>query len=75
MLGPVILTLGLFFVLNGLAAEIWGTQPRSPIPQPFPGQLNDKIDILDGPPKFFITYKAIGVWATVAVLVSSSTCS
>ena len=57
MLGPVILTLGLFFVLNGLAAKIWGTQPRSPIPQPFPGALNDKIDILDG------------VWATVAVLV------
>ena len=69
VLGPVILTLGLFFVLNGLAAKIWGTQPRSPIPQPFPGALNDKIDILDGPPKFFITYKAIGVWATVAVLV------
>jgi branched-chain amino acid transport system permease protein len=69
VLGPVILTLGLFFVLNGLAAKIWGTQPRSPIPQPFPGKLNDKFDILDGPPKFFITYKAIGVWATVAVLV------
>src|SRR5512132_1706831 len=28
VLGPVILTLGLFFVLNGLAAKIWGTQPR-----------------------------------------------
>jgi branched-chain amino acid transport system permease protein len=69
VLGPVILTLGLFFVLNGLAAKIWGTQPRSPIPQPFPGKLNDKLDILDGPPKFFITYKAMGVWATVAVLV------
>ena len=34
---PVILTLGLFFILNGGAATIWGTQPRTPIPAPFPG--------------------------------------
>ena len=70
VLAPVILTLGLFFILNGLAAKIWSTQPRTPIPQPFPGQLDDKLDILDGPPKFFVTYKAIGVWITVAVLVT-----
>ena len=70
VLAPVILTLGLFFILNGGAATIWGTQPKSPIPAPFPGKLNDKIDIItDRVPNFFVTYKAIGVWATVAVLV------
>ena len=70
VLAPVILTLGLFFILNGGAATVWGTQPKSPIPAPFPGRLNDKIDIITNRvPHFFITYKAIGVWVTVAVLV------
>jgi branched-chain amino acid transport system permease protein len=70
VLAPVILTLGLFFILNGGAATIWGTQPRSPIPQPFPGALDDKIDIItDRVPNFFVTYKALGVWITVAALV------
>jgi branched-chain amino acid transport system permease protein len=45
-LAPVILTLGLFFILNGGAATIWGTQPKTPIPAPFPGALDDKIDII-----------------------------
>jgi len=31
VLAPVILTLGLLFILNGSAATIWGTQPRTPI--------------------------------------------
>jgi branched-chain amino acid transport system permease protein len=70
VLAPVILTLGLFFVLNGGAATIWGTQPKTPIPAPFPGGLDDKIDVItDRAPNFFITYKALGVWITVAVLV------
>jgi branched-chain amino acid transport system permease protein len=70
VLAPVILTLGLFFILNGGAATIWGTQPKTPIPAPFPGHLDDKIDIITNRlPNFFITYKAIGVWATVLVLV------
>jgi branched-chain amino acid transport system permease protein len=72
-LAPVIVTLGLFFILNALAATIWGTDPRNPVPQPFPGGLDDKIDILDGPPKFFITYKAIGIWITVGLLVAGLT--
>jgi branched-chain amino acid transport system permease protein len=72
-LAPVIVTLGLFFILNALAATIWGTDPRNPVPQPFPGGLDDKIDILDGPPKFFITYKAIGIWITVGLLVTGLT--
>jgi branched-chain amino acid transport system permease protein len=70
VLAPVILTLGLFFILNGGAATIWGTQPKSPIPAPFPGHLDDKVDLITNRvPHFFITYKALGVWATVAVLV------
>jgi branched-chain amino acid transport system permease protein len=70
VLAPVILTLGLFFVLNGGAATIWGTQPKTPIPAPFPGGLDDKINVItDRVPNFFITYKALGVWITVAVLV------
>jgi len=70
VLAPVILTLGLFFMLNGGAATIWGTQPHTPIPAPFPGHLDDKVDIITTRlPHFFITYKAFGVWATVAVLV------
>jgi branched-chain amino acid transport system permease protein len=68
-LAPVILTLGLFFILNGTAAKVFGTQPVNS-PKPFPGGLKDKFDILDGPPKFFVTYKALGVWVTVAVLVT-----
>jgi branched-chain amino acid transport system permease protein len=71
VLAPVILTLGLFFILNGGAATIWGTQPKSPIPAPFPGHLDDKVDIITNrAPHFFVTYKAIGVWVTVTVLVT-----
>ncbi len=70
VLAPVILTLGLFFALNGGAATIWGTQPKTPIPAPFPGGLDDKVDVITGRvPNFFVTYKALGVWITVAVLV------
>lgn len=69
VLAPVILTLGLFFILNGSAATIWGTNPKDPKPAPFPGALDDKIDIISGQPNFFITFKALGVWITVGVLV------
>ena len=70
VLAPVILTLGLFFILNGGAATIWGTQPHSPIPAPFPGKLDDKVDIVTNRvPHFFVTYKAIGVWITLVLLV------
>ena len=62
-----------------------GSPPRSGAPNPAarsrsrsPARLNDKIDILPtARPKFFITYKALGVWVTVAVLVrpASTSCS
>jgi branched-chain amino acid transport system permease protein len=68
-LAPVIVTLGLFFMLNGGAAYIWRPDPVSPTPTPFPAGLDDKVDIIDGTPNFFVTYKTIGVWITVAVLV------
>src|SRR6478735_51064 len=45
-LAPVIVTLGLFFILNAAAAWRWGTSPVNPVPAPFPGALDDKIDIL-----------------------------
>ena len=38
VLAPVILTLGLFFILNGGAATIWGTQPKYADPGPVPGR-------------------------------------
>jgi branched-chain amino acid transport system permease protein len=68
-LAPVIVTLGMFFILNALAAVIWGTNERSPVPTPFPNGLNDKFDLIGGPQKFFVTYKAIGIWLTVGVIV------
>jgi branched-chain amino acid transport system permease protein len=68
-LAPVIVSLGVFFILNALAAHIWGTDNRSPVPQPFPGALNDKFDLLDGPPLFYVRYMTIGIWITVAVIV------
>ncbi|HEX9259762.1 MAG TPA: branched-chain amino acid ABC transporter permease [Acidimicrobiales bacterium] len=68
-LAPVIVSLGLFFVFNALCAVIWGTEQRSPVPAPFPNGLTDSVTILDGPPKFYITYVAMGIWVTVAVLV------
>lgn len=69
-LAPVIVTLGLFFIINALAAVIWGTEQRTPVPTPFPDGLDDKFELLAGPPKFFVTYKALGIWVTVGVLVT-----
>jgi branched-chain amino acid transport system permease protein len=69
-LAPVIVSLGLFFTFNALCAVIWGTENVSPVPSPFPSGLEDKITILDGPPPFFITHIMIGIWVTVAVLVT-----
>jgi branched-chain amino acid transport system permease protein len=68
-LSVLIVTLALFLIVNASAASIWGTGNSTPIPQPFPGGLNDKIDVVNGLPKFFITYKAIGIWATVLAVV------
>ncbi|MEP6658709.1 MAG: branched-chain amino acid ABC transporter permease [Acidimicrobiales bacterium] len=67
-LGVVIVTLGLFLTLNAFTAAIWGTESVDVL-KPFPGGLGDKFTFMDGPPQFFVTYKAVGIWITLAVLV------
>ena len=68
-LAPVIVTLGVFFILNATAAVIWRTDPRSPLPKIFPGKLSDRFVVMNGPPKFIIKYKALGTWGLVIALV------
>jgi branched-chain amino acid transport system permease protein len=67
-LGVVIVTLGLFLLLNALTAIIWSTAPRPPL-LPFPNGIGDQIKVLDGPPAAFVTYGVIGVWVTLLVVV------
>lgn len=69
-LAVVIVTLGLFLLLNALTAVVWGTQPRTSL-TPFPGGLGDRIKVLDGPPQFSIAYGVIGTWVTLAVVVAA----
>jgi branched-chain amino acid transport system permease protein len=68
-LAPVIVTLGLFFIINAFDAIVWGTDQRSPVPSTFPSGISDRFTLLEGPPKFFVTYKVIGIWATVGVIL------
>ncbi|GAB3360461.1 branched-chain amino acid ABC transporter permease [Modestobacter lapidis] len=66
---PVVLaTLALFLIINAVIAIIWGTQPV-PAPEPFPREIEDKIDVLVGPPPFFITYVALGILAVLVLLL------
>jgi branched-chain amino acid transport system permease protein len=67
-LAVVIVTLGLFLLLNALTAVIWGTQPKSAL-TPFPGGIDDQINVLKGPPRFSIGYDAIGTWAVLIAVV------
>jgi branched-chain amino acid transport system permease protein len=67
-LGVVILTLGLFLILNAFTAAIWGTESVETL-RPFPGAPGDQFVILDGPPRFFIRYSTIGIWITLGVVV------
>lgn len=67
-LAVVIVTLGLFLLLNALTAVIWGTLPKSAL-TPFPGGLDDQITVLKGPPQFSIGYDAIGTWVVLAGVV------
>ncbi|MEY2419899.1 MAG: branched-chain amino acid transport system permease protein, partial [Actinomycetota bacterium] len=71
-LAVVIVTLGLFLLLNALTAVIWGTQPKTGL-RPFPGGIHDQITVLKGPPQFAIGYGAIGTWAVlIGVVVAVS---
>ena len=67
-LAVVIVTLGLFLMLNALTAVIWGTLPKSAL-TPFPGGIDDQFTLLKGPPQFSIGYDAIGTWVVLAVVV------
>lgn len=67
-LAVVIVTLGLFLLLNALTAVIWGTLPKAAL-APFPGGIDDQINVLEGPPRFSIGYDAIGTWVVLAVVV------
>jgi branched-chain amino acid transport system permease protein len=67
---PVVLaTLALFLVINAVMAIIWGTQPV-PAPAPLPNGLDAKIDILAGPPPFFLTYRALGTYVILLVVLA-----
>jgi branched-chain amino acid transport system permease protein len=68
-LGVVIVTLGIFLVINALNAAIWGTQQLSPL-TPFPNLPTDQLVIAEGPPRFAIRYGAIGTWAALALVVA-----
>ncbi len=68
-LGVVIVTLGIFLVINALNAAIWGTQQLPPL-TPFPNLPTDQLVIAEGPPRFAIRYGAIGTWVALALVVA-----
>jgi branched-chain amino acid transport system permease protein len=68
-LGVVIVTLGVFLIINALNAAIWGTQQLTPL-TPFPNLPDDQFVIAEGPPRFAIRYGAIGTWVTLAIVVA-----
>ena len=68
-LGVVIVTLGIFLVINALNAAIWGTQQLPPL-TPFPNLPTDQLVIAEGPPRFAIRYGAMGTWAALALVVA-----
>ncbi|MBA2953206.1 branched-chain amino acid ABC transporter permease [Nocardioides sp. MAH-18] len=67
-MGVVLVTLGLFLIINAVDAVIWGADPVTPV-TPFPSEAGDRFIILDGPPQFAIRYSTIGIWITLAVVV------
>ncbi len=68
-LGVVIVTLGIFLIINALNAAIWGTQQLSPL-APFPNLPDDQFVIAEGPPRFAVRYGAIGTWVTLSIVVA-----
>ena len=55
-LGVVIVTLGIFLILNSLNAVIWGTNQLTPV-TPFPNRPTDQFVIAEGPPRFAVTLR------------------
>jgi branched-chain amino acid transport system permease protein len=68
-LGVVIVTLGIFLVINALVAAIWGTQQLTPL-SPVPNAPNDQWVLADGPPRLAIRYSTVAIWATLVVVVA-----
>jgi branched-chain amino acid transport system permease protein len=68
-LGVVIVTLGIFLIINALNAAIWGTQQLTPL-TPFPNLPDDQFVLAEGPPRFAIRYGAIGTWVALALVVA-----
>jgi branched-chain amino acid transport system permease protein len=67
-LGVVIITLGVFLIINSLNAVIWGTNQLTPV-TPFPRSPTDQFVIAEGPPRFAVTYGTIGIWIVLGVVV------
>lgn len=63
-LPPVGAALGLFLLINGVAAMWWGPAARQ-VGSPFPDGIDDRIDILGAR----LRYETIGVVATLALTV------
>ena len=68
-LGVVIVTLGIFLIINALNAAIWGTQQLTPL-TPFPNLPDDQFVLAEGPPRFAVRYGAIGTWVALALVVA-----
>ena len=68
-LGVVLVTLGLFLVINSVDAVVWGADPVEPV-RPFPSNAGDLFVLLEGPPQFAIRYSTIAIWITLALVVA-----
>ena len=71
-LGVVIVTLGVFLIINSLNASIWGTAQLTPV-TPFPHAPTDSYVLAEGPPRFSISYATIGIWIVLGVVVVALT--
>src|SRR5438270_4828709 len=63
-LAITIVTLAWFIILGAVAGVIWGYDARA-FPTPFPGRLNDHVDIFGAR----LQYANLGIWVTVIAVV------
>ena len=63
-LAITIVTLAWFIILGAVAGVIWGYDARA-FPTPFPGRLNDHVDIFGAR----VQYANLGIWVTVIGIV------
>ncbi len=61
----VLITLGVFLILNAVAGQIWNYQPRA-FPSMFPNEADDFIGI--GGARLF--YSSLGVWGMLAIMMT-----